>query len=65
MVFAGKLDCNFWCFWDVPEKVIKTALKVIGITAILYTTISSCAVTTVFVLDQSLKNTESSELFPN
>jgi len=45
--------------------MIKTILKVIGVVFVTYVTISSCAVMTVFILDQSLKNTESTNLFPN
>ena len=49
----------------MPEKIMKIVLKTIGIVVMAYLTISSCTVATVFVLDQSLKDTKSSELFPN
>ena len=45
--------------------MIKTIVKVVGIVAITYATVASCTVMSVVVLDHSLKNTKSSELFPN
>ena len=45
--------------------MIKTILKIVGVIIVTYVTISSCTVTTVFILEQSIKNTKSSELFPN
>jgi len=45
--------------------MIKNIIKVIGVIVITYATIVSCTVMTVVILDQSLNNTKSTELFPD
>jgi len=45
--------------------MIKKVFKILVIVSLTYFSIASCTVTTVYVLNESLKDTQSSDLFPN